>query len=265
MYYIAQEYNKLHLMDNLLTTKQLQDLLKVDRTTVYRMLKTGRLMGVKVGNQWRFPRDEVEAMLSGRPAECDPAAEPAPPAETLPVPCVQAIQDVFAELADVGTVTTRPNGQPLTTISNCSRFCQLIQSSAAGQAACVESWQKLARLSPRQPQFLACHAGLQYACAPIEVNDGLEAMLVAGQFYAVPPIPTDEQTRLDTLAHKFNLDATALADAAQEIPVLTNRTQAKIGQWLRKVAQTFGQVGKERAAFRNRLRLIAEMSTLDPA
>jgi excisionase family DNA binding protein len=52
----------------LLTTKQLQELLSIDRTTVYRMLKDGRLTGIKVGTQWRFSRDEVDALLSGSSA-----------------------------------------------------------------------------------------------------------------------------------------------------------------------------------------------------
>ncbi len=53
------------MMDDLLTTKQVQDILKVDRITVYRMLNDGRLKGVKIGQQWRFPAREVERLLSG--------------------------------------------------------------------------------------------------------------------------------------------------------------------------------------------------------
>lgn len=47
-------------MDDLLTTRQLQDLLRVDRITIYRMLNDGRLRGFKVGGQWRFSPREVE-------------------------------------------------------------------------------------------------------------------------------------------------------------------------------------------------------------
>ncbi|MCA9936705.1 MAG: helix-turn-helix domain-containing protein [Anaerolineales bacterium] len=64
-------------MDDLLTTKQVQDLLQVDRTTVYRMLKDGRITGVKVGQQWRFHRQEVENLLGISTSQ--PTA-PAPPA-----------------------------------------------------------------------------------------------------------------------------------------------------------------------------------------
>ena len=49
--------------DTLLTTRQVQELLRVDRITVYRMLNDGRLKGVKIGQQWRFPAREVERLL----------------------------------------------------------------------------------------------------------------------------------------------------------------------------------------------------------
>ncbi len=49
-----------------LSTQQVQDLLDVDASTIYRMAADGRLPAVRIGRQWRFPADEIEAML--RPA-----------------------------------------------------------------------------------------------------------------------------------------------------------------------------------------------------
>ena len=43
-------------MDVLLTTREVLDMLKVDRITIYRMLQDGRIKGVKIGQQWRFAR-----------------------------------------------------------------------------------------------------------------------------------------------------------------------------------------------------------------
>ena len=50
-------------MDNLLTTKQLMELLHLDRTTIYRMLNDRRLPAVRVGGQWRFSRQAVDNWL----------------------------------------------------------------------------------------------------------------------------------------------------------------------------------------------------------
>ena len=81
-------------MTDLLTTRQVQDLLKVDRITVYRMLQDGRLKGIKIGQQWRFPRAEVERFLGVSPAA---TAQPAISDPAFPTHCVQTIQDLFAE------------------------------------------------------------------------------------------------------------------------------------------------------------------------
>jgi excisionase family DNA binding protein len=248
-------------MNELLTAREVQDLLKIDRTTSYRMLKDGRLTGVKVGKQWRFARQELDALLSG----ADGADEvPAPrPTDVLPLHCVQPIQDVFAEVAGIGAVTTAPNGEPLTQLSNGCRFCTLMLSSASGRQACMRSWRQLAAQSDRRPAFVACHAGLQYARARIEVNGELIALLIAGQFYADAPDPDETLGRIERLAATHGIDAHALAEAALDIPTLDQRMRAKISTWLERVASTFETIGHERNELMGRLRRIAAMSTLD--
>lgn len=250
-------------MPELLTAKQVQDLLQLDRTTIYRMLDDGRLTGVKIGQQWRFDRDDIEALLEGkrpapgaRSATADRNVKP----DVLPVHCVQRVQDVFADIAQIGAVTTRPDGTQLTEISNGCQFCAQILASESGRQACQASWRKLARQSERRPNFVSCHAGLQYARARIEIADELAAMLIAGQFYALPPDPDEETARLERLSLEHSLDLEALAHAARSLPVLDERTRSQIGVWLETVAHTFADIGHERAEFMTRLRTIAEMS-----
>lgn len=247
-------------MDDLLTTKELLDLLKIDRTTVYRMLNDGRLSGVKVGGQWRFPRKDVEALLSGKAVEPD---NPLVSAEILPVHCLEGIQSVFAEVASLGAVTTTPEGEPLTEISNSCAFCKLIQSSSSGKQACTDSWRELAHKPEHRTPFVSCHAGLQYARARIEIDGVYVAMLVAGQFHASVPDPDQEADRVLALATAHGLDATELAAAAQGLPVLSAKHRERIGSWLETVAGTFEMIGHERAELMQRLRRIAEMSAFD--
>ena len=252
-------------MDELLTARQVQELLHVDRTTIYRMLNDGRLVGVKIGQQWRFSRQEVDVLLSGtRPNDNHTDKNNGSICtQVLPIHCVQAIQDVFADVAQVGAVTTEPNGEPLTKISNSCRFCDIILASKSGRDACIASWQKLAEQSERKPKFVECHAGLQYARAPIEVDGELIAVLIAGQFYASPPEPMEEAQRIKRLADSHNLKTEALVETARELPVLDDRMQAQIGGWLVKVANVFSEVGRERAELMNRLRRIAAISILE--
>ncbi len=248
-------------MDDLLTTKELLDLLKIDRTTVYRMLNDGRISGVKVGGQWRFPRKDVEALLSGKAAE---PVNPLVSTDILPLHCVQAIQDVFADVASLGSVTTAPDGEPLTKISNPCAFCQLIMASETGRKACIKSWRDLANRPEHRTEFVSCHAGLQYARARIEVEGTFTAMLIAGQFYAEAPDEAEQAERVARLAADYGIDPAALAEAVRDLPVLNDKQLKRIGGWLETVAHTFEDIGHERSELMRRLRRIAEMSQFEP-
>jgi ligand-binding sensor protein len=150
-------------------------------------------------------------------------------------------------------------------MSNSCRFCSLILASESGRRACSASWAKLADQSSHAPRFATCHAGLQYARARIELNGKLEAMLISGQFYTKVPTPDEEAARIQHLAEQHGLDPETLIEAAQEIRVLDEHKQARIGEWLQSVAHTFEEIGYERAELMGRLQRIAEMSTLQPA
>lgn len=50
-------------MDSLMTLEEVATYLRLSKDTVYRMAQTGKIPASKVGNQWRFRRDEVEAWL----------------------------------------------------------------------------------------------------------------------------------------------------------------------------------------------------------
>jgi len=252
-------------MDDLLTAHEVQELLKIDRTTVYRMLKDGRLAGVKVGQQWRFPRPVIDALLGGAPAT-SPAPPTAPPAsvvgpvpspDSLPLHCVQTIQDVFADLAGVSALTTAPDGSALTAVSNGCRFCALVQASPSGLARCRAEWAALAARSQAEPHTATCHAGLSYVYGRIDVAGRPIATLVGGQFRQ-----PGQQINVTALAARYGIDPEVLAEALAEVPTHA-AAAARISTALRKVAHTFAEITRERAAMIARLRSIAALSALD--
>jgi excisionase family DNA binding protein len=255
-------------MDELLKVKEVQDLLKVDRLTVYRMLKDGRLSGRKIGHQWRFRQADVNHLLSvaptPRPAYSDPSRAQA--SEALPLHCVQLIQGVFADIAEIGAITVTPSGEPLTEMSNSCTFCNLIQSNKKGMTGCMASWRRLSERDEAGSgsQFATCHAGLNYAGAPIALNGEVVALIVAGQCYADPPDAQEEAERISRLAREYDLDPAALADAARELRRLDERTRTQLSGWLKSVAHTFRDIGNERTQLMGRLRTIAAMSMIDP-
>ncbi|MBI5651122.1 MAG: PocR ligand-binding domain-containing protein [Chloroflexi bacterium] len=253
-------------MSDLLTTKQLMDLLHVDRTTIYRMLNDGRLPAVRVGGQWRFQRAAIEQWLAEQHpgATSEPKAitsvAPLPPVEVLPVYCLQPIQEVFAQTSDVGAVTTDLLGKPLTPISNSGAFCNLIRSTAEGRARCEASWQKLADQKDQQPRLEKCHAGLTYARGRVVVRDQFIAMFFVGQFVLDDAKAARASTRLAQIARACAVNEKELARAAQTIRVLEKARAEKLIHLLQLVADTYSHIGEERLDMLTRLKQVAEIA-----
>ncbi|MEO8286054.1 MAG: PocR ligand-binding domain-containing protein [Chloroflexota bacterium] len=258
-------------MDELLTVNQVRTLLKVDRLTVYRMLKDGRLHGTKIGHEWRFSRDNVNSLLSGilsvrsvRPDLLE-RLSPTPsitPVEELPVHCIQLIQQVFSEVAELSPVTLTTDGDPITEVSSPCKFCRLMLSSATGRAACAESWRHVAAQSPGSARFTTCHAGLKYASASVELDGQPVALLAVGQFHTKTPSPADVTAQVRKLSALHGLDHTTLGRAATEVQVLDERKRERMPAWLKSLAMAIAGIEHERSALINRLRSISAISAL---
>ena len=245
-------------MEELITTRQVQDLLQVDRITIYRMLKDGRLKGVKVGNQWRFQQTEIDKLYK---SGTNPIGDSAP-MDVLPVHCIGVIQDVFADIVEVGAVTTDVEGQPITEISNSCEMCDLILGSKKGQEACISSWKKLAQTPKGDPEFFKCHAGFQYARGRIDFDGKLISILIAGQFLVSKQEFEYFKNSLGELAEKYDLDINDLKNALNSVRLLDAEKQGQIGHWLKKLAETFKILTAERAGLLDRLKSISEMSKI---
>jgi excisionase family DNA binding protein len=51
------------MQEMLLTTEQVARYLKVDKFTVYRLVAQRKIPAFKVGNQWRYKRNMIDAWL----------------------------------------------------------------------------------------------------------------------------------------------------------------------------------------------------------
>lgn len=257
-------------MDELLTSRQLQDLLQVDRITIYRMLNDGRLRGFKVGGQWRFSRQEIERWLQGQRTEVEAyddallaEGRPAegrlvPSAQLLPLPCILAIQSVYAEALDVAAVTVDLDGTLLTDVSNSSEFCNLILSTAEGRRRCTQVW-----IGANGSRFQTCHAGLLCLGARIVVSDRDVAVTSSCQFVTQTP-DGDELwlAGLPALAAGLDLAESELAALSTSVRRLPERALQRIPGLLQRVVQTFAEIGQERLTLLSRLQRIAEMSKI---
>ena len=56
---------------DILTIREVAELLRIGEKTAYTLAQTGKLPGFKVGGQWRFSRSKIEAWIE---AQTDKAA-----------------------------------------------------------------------------------------------------------------------------------------------------------------------------------------------
>jgi excisionase family DNA binding protein len=264
-------------MDTLLTVRQLQDLLQVDRITIYRMLGDGRLQGFKVGGQWRFPRQAIESWLRQQQAGVE-ALGPVgvavtrdqlhPSPDALPLSCIEAIQDIFAQALGIAAVTTAVEGTPITPIANSCRFCNLILDTETGRQRCISSWRAAAAeagsgLGPAAggtPRIIPCHAGLCYIWGRVEVEGQLVAAVHAGQFLDCLPDKAGRPVDLAGLAAATRLEAQELRDALALVPVLDRDRQRQVTRLVQRMAATFSEISAERLSLLGRLQRIAEIT-----
>ncbi len=250
-------------MSPLLTTRQVQDLLKVDRITIYRMLNDGRLKGVKIGKEWRFHRVEIEKML-GKP---EIAISDVPPEDILtefPSGCVEKVEDLLGGILGVGVTTVTLSGEPLNGIVNPNPFCQCILSSSSGRQACQAAWGKPAGEEGSKPAFHACHAGLTFLRCPVELDGRRVAWVIAGQFRTAPANPSDRSAAVESLAKRHGIQLRPLMEALDKVPVLSREQQTQVEAWTPRLSKTIQSILQERQKLTERLQKISDLSSMRP-
>jgi excisionase family DNA binding protein len=247
------------MMTELLTTRQVQDLLKVDRITIYRMLADGRLKGVKIGQQWRFSTLEVQRLLNGE-TRSDPQTESSP--APLPVHCLQTVQNLFSGVSQVGGLLTTPEGEPATALSGACQLCRMLQSTPSGAQACQDSWKTMAVEAANGRREFTCHAGLNYLAAPVRDGDTQVGWLMAGQIRLADPIPEENNDRMQELARAHALPVSAVLEAFRQAPLISSEKHALLHTWVTSAATAMESILQERAGFMLRLQQIANLTQL---
>lgn len=202
---------------NLLTAHQVQQLLDVDTSTVYRMAGDGRLPAVRIGRQWRFPADTIDALLvpgdhdSGEDARTEPPEHPdaddvsrlLPPAATI-----EAALDVVAPVLGVSLVVTDLDGHPLTSVVNPAPAIASRLDDPTFLTACGAEWRALAADTDLSPRLQRGAFGFQCARSLVRYGSALVAMVLAG---GIAPDGADDPDL-------FHLDADQRAAVLETLP-----------------------------------------------
>lgn len=172
------------LQTDLLTARDVARRLGIDTATVYRMAGDGRLPGVRVGRQWRFPdRSVSDALRRGLPATTTevagrPAAGQAP---GWPDPLL--VNDLVGFAADalgVMMVLTDMDGRPTTAIANpCPAIAGRLREPEL-LATCTLEWRALATEVDFEPRFRLGAMGFECARSLIRSGRELVGTVLAG-------------------------------------------------------------------------------------
>lgn len=261
-------------MNNMLTAKDVQQLLQVDRSTVYRMAEDGRLPAVKVGKQWRFPAGQLQAWLGSQVEVADlvpfeqenaapslyPSAEATDLAAVLPLECVQLIQDSHAELLGVMLVITDLEGKPVTEPSNpCGMFSAISDQPHAVQR-CISSWHDLGQLLKIEPEFRVSHLGLLCARGLIRVGKELQGMVVAGCI--APDVWPPTEDALGKVAAELGVQPDVLAGQLDQVYTLNEEQREMVLASVQRVANIVAHIVQERQGLLGRLDVIASLARM---
>jgi excisionase family DNA binding protein len=247
-------------MEDFLTTRQVLDILKVDRITIYRMLNDGRLKGTKIGQQWRFSRAEVEGLLNGDRLVI--ANSKTADDTGLPVHCLQAIQDLFATVSQYSAVLISPQGDLITEISNPCRFCELFHKNPVASEACQASRVGFIQQAENGHTRFTCHSGMNYVGTQVIVGDEFIGLFLVGGFGIDPGDPGEKASLLDELGTRFGISNSLLSAAYEQMPILLADQQNQLGNWSTSAANAFESILRERLGFAMRLKKIADLTQI---
>ena len=251
-------------MPEMLTAKDMQELLQVDRSTIYRMAEAGRLPAVKVGKQWRFPSELVDNWLQAQAAAPVPVPQPTvtPPsgdfASLLPLDCIQLIQDTFADTLEIMMVVTDIEGKPITQVSHPCGLFEAISELPNAVQKCIESWHGLATTIDLEPKFTRSHLGLLCARGLIRVGLELKGMVVVGGIAPDNWPPTSAE--VEEMAQEFGVKPEVLTAHLDEVFYLDKASQARVLALVQRIANIVAHIATERNTLMGKLESIAKLA-----
>jgi excisionase family DNA binding protein len=228
-----------------LTAKDLQELIRVDKSTIYRMAEDGRLPAVKVGRQWRFPEHEVMGWLG---AETGGAAMHVDDhlGDLVSPGVAGAIAELAAAALGATVVITGMDGGPLAPVANPCGLFKAIAADPAVLPRCIATWRKYGSAPDLIPRFAPSEFGFLCARAFVRRDTRLLGMVIAGGIAPEvwPPAPAE----VADIAAALGVPESAVADHISEVFRLSRSDQGRLLGLLPRVALLVSQIADEAGA-----------------
>jgi excisionase family DNA binding protein len=253
-------------LTDLLTTHQVQDLLSIDRTTIYRMVQGGQLPAIRVGKQWRFARAEIDRWLRSQAASGATVQRAAPDgaaptlADLLPLPSLQLIQDAFAEALGVMMVVTDMEGRPVTRVSNSCGLYETVIGNAEAATRCIQGWQRMAGGLTMEAKFLPNELGLLCTRGLIRSGNELKGMVFLGGIAPDDWPPSPEG--IEAIAAHHGLDPECVQNSILAVHRLNRPERERALGFAQRLADICSHMMEDWSSLHRRLQAIASLTTL---
>ena len=126
--------------------------------------------------------------------------------------------------------------------------------------ACQASWRAIGRSDEEGAAVHTCHAGIQYASAPITVAGQRLGMVTAGQFLTESPDPATFADRAAETGPRLGVSGVALAEAMDSIEIVSHERAVQITNLLATIANAISAIGYQSYQVRQTLSQIARLS-----
>ncbi|MBT8214767.1 MAG: helix-turn-helix domain-containing protein [Acidimicrobiia bacterium] len=245
------------MTEEFLTTRQVLELIKVDKSTVYRMAEGGRIPAVKVGRQWRFPADQISAWLEGNQSAQLPEPPVAKLNEDIPLGALSSLLQVFAELLGVMMVLTDMEGRPITPVANPCGLMDAIGGDPEVLERCVQTW-TADEGNDLTTQYVPTALGFECIHGYLRSGDRLLGMVLAGGVAAEPwPPPVADVV---AGAQLVGLDPTTVTGHIEEVFYLDRLRKQEVKAALPRIANALSRVISDHSQSADRLRAIASLT-----
>jgi excisionase family DNA binding protein len=214
-----------HTMATLLTTRDVQALIKVDKSTIYRMAESGRIPAIKVGRQWRFPEDELMAWLDVHRSAVvrAPDGPESPEGDSprgdlrsiLPPNTIQALADLLGDVFECMVIITDMEGRPLTEVANPCGYFNAVASTPDALDRCIEDWRGFAEDSDLSPRFRSSHLGFLCSRGFIRTGANLRGMVIVGGIAPDQWPPSEEE--IERVAAELGFPPAPLMEHIDEV------------------------------------------------
>ncbi|GAB6137075.1 PocR ligand-binding domain-containing protein [Halanaerobaculum tunisiense] len=153
---------------------------------------------------------------------------------------IQQFQDEFAKFLGISSITVDLKGDPITSPSGFTEFCNYIRSSEEGLKRCKKCDReggKKANTSG-EPVVYECHAGLCDFAVPIVIEGNQIGSILGGQ--VLPKDPNENEFR--KIAQELNLDPDKLIKKLEDVYTLDRMQIESAANMLYIVTNTISEV-----------------------